>query len=191
MALNPLIDKRRERFLRDEFHGLTLGATTQRGNVYPKGLTETARGAVHETLRCVIDEMSLQYASGIAESAHLANIETLASTISNKHARVVSAGRFRIGSAQKALNLFLKYLWCSGIIPTPPHCPFDARVIAKLPPADRCNWTTLDDLSQYARLVDSARKLADNKSLAEWELDLYNDVSVAAVRARRFISPAI
>lgn len=40
---------------------------------------------------------------------------------------------FRIGSAQKALNLYRKYLWCLGYIPFPPHCPFDATIIDQLP----------------------------------------------------------
>lgn len=184
-----MIESRRERFLRDEFHGLTLGATTQRGNIYPKGLSEAQRSPVHETLRTALDRIAAEYPHEVSEREHLSHILALADGISSKHAAVLMGGRFRIGSAQKALNLFLKYLWCGGLIPTPPHCPFDARVIAKLPIADRCTWTTLDNIVDYQRLVDAARQLAGDRSLAEWELDLYNMVSVAAVRGRKSAAP--
>lgn len=179
----------RERFLRDEFHGLTLGATTQRGNVYARGLSEAERSLVHQSLRTSLDGMSAEYLREVSESVHLARIAELADKISSRHAALLAGGRFRIGSAQKALNLFLKYLWCAGLIPTPPHCPFDARVIAKLPSADRCAWTTLDEMPSYQHLVEAARRVAGDRSLAEWELDLYNTVSVAAVRARKSAAP--
>jgi hypothetical protein len=80
--------------------------------------------------------------------------------------------RFRIGSAQKALNLYLKYLWCLGLIARPPHCPFDYRILAKLP---TCNvkWTQLDSIVKYKEIVGEAEQLAKGKrlSLADWELE--------------------
>ena len=82
--------------------------------------------------------------------------------------------RIRIGSAQKALNLFLKYLWCIGEAPEPPHCPFDFQIISKLPPAVRCNWTELDSIETYRALVAAAKTAAAGQSLAEWELAEYN-----------------
>ncbi len=49
---------------------------------------------------------------------------------------------FRVGIAQKALNLYLKYLWCLGKITEPPHCPFDSIIISEI----KCNikWTEMD-----------------------------------------------
>ena len=37
----------------------------------------------------------------------------------------------RIAQCQKSLSLYLKYLWCYGLIETPPVCPID-RVILSL-----------------------------------------------------------
>ena len=65
----------------------------------------------------------------------------------------------------------------------PPHCPFDSRIIQKLPPIDRLNWTQLDDMKDYSRLVAAARAAAGTLPLAEWELRVYNTVSTAATRA--------
>jgi hypothetical protein len=50
---------------------------------------------------------------------------------------VPSKNLFRVGTAQKALNLYLKYLWCLGEIKTPPHCPFDRGIIQMLPVSER------------------------------------------------------
>ena len=175
----------KRQFLRDEFHGLTLGATMQRANVYPKGLSEAERAPLHGALRCALDELADQYAVVVDEAVHLSNIELLADRVSREHGLILQGGRFRIGPAQKALNLFLKYLWCADEIPIPPHCPFDQRIIAELPMKARCSWTVLNDMDGYQRLVDAARQLAAGTPLAEWELSVYNTVSVAGRRVTR------
>ncbi len=172
-----------QRFLRDELHGLTLGATTQRANIYRAGLSESQRSPVHTTLRRALDDIAEKYETGVPEKTHLANIKLLSERVGLEHAEVLNGGRFRVGPAQKALNLFLKYLWCAGMIPTPPHCPFDQRIIALLPSSVRCAWTAVDDLDTYKRLVAAARELAGNIPLAEWELSAYNHVSNAGRRA--------
>ena len=81
----------------------------------------------------------------------------------------------RHDSAQKALNLYLKLLWCLGKVKEPPHCPFDSIVISKL--GKKLNWTELDDIQPYKDLVNSARTLAGKLSIAKWELEIYNSRS--------------
>src|SRR5208282_1517190 len=92
--------------------------------------------------------------------------------------------QFPIGRAQKALNLFLKYLWCIGEICEPPHCPFDSVIIAKLPKGTCPSWTKLDRIGDYRNLVEAAKKFvaetkdpADDSSLATWELRKYNELA--------------
>jgi len=169
-------------FLRDEFHGLVLQATLQRARVYAPGLSERVHERFRAGLRDVLEGTASDYALTVGEPQHLVRIADLAKRMSADHSEALRGGRFRIGPAQKALNLFLKYLWCMGWIPTPPHCPFDARIIGRLPTRDRVNWTTLDDLAQYQGLVVAARGLAGSKSLAEWELYEYNSLSTVATR---------
>jgi hypothetical protein len=55
----------------------------------------------------------------------------------------------------------------------PPHCPFDSRVISKLPPKDQIPWTRIKDIVEYRKLVDAAKKKAEGESLAEWELRVF------------------
>ena len=166
-------DERRD-FIEAELFLLTVGAVTQRGSVYAPGLSEKARRPVHETFRQLLVDVSPQYDSGgITDERHMENIDQIAQTITLRHAAVLRGGRFRIGSAQKALNLYLKYRWCLRQIPMPPHCPFDTHVLRAIP-AWRTPWTRIESIRQYADLVAAARAVAGEQVLAEWELSLYN-----------------
>ena len=118
--------------------------------------------------------LAATYEAHNADDGHENNIVAFAASLSASHGETLLDGRFRIGSAQKALNLFLKYLWCVGDIPEPPHCPFDFQIIQKLPAAVRCNWTSLDSVEVYRALVAAAKAAAVSRSLAEWELTEYN-----------------
>lgn len=80
--------------------------------------------------------------------------------------------RFRIGVAQKALNLYLKYLWCLDRIPVPPHCPFDSTVLREL--ELEFSWTRSSKIEDYKSWVEHAKVAAGTKTLAEWELQLWN-----------------
>ncbi len=160
------------RFLRDEVFMLTLMAVVQRGHVYKPGSTNV--DAFHRCLRERLEAIAEDYRVPVAEETHLRNIELLGDQISASCGELLCGDRFRIGSAQKALNLFLKYLWCLGEIPEPPHCPFDRRIIEKLPQNFRCSWVWCDKIETYKVWVAEARKKAGTMPLAEWELVTYN-----------------
>ena len=93
-------------------------------------------------------------------------------------------GKFRIGTAQKALNLYLKYGWALGIIPEPPHCPIDSNVLAKIEKCPRSagcqicpnkTWTTICTTHEYLHFAQKAREAANahGQSLARWELEVW------------------
>lgn len=123
------------------------------------------------------------YAEVVSDEVHIANIVRLATVLTDSHPEALFSGRFRIGPAQKALNLLLELQWCCGWIPTPPHCPFDAVVIQLLDLPHPIAWTKLDTVTGYAELVAAARKVAGDVSLSEWELTEYNVVAPASRRA--------
>jgi hypothetical protein len=56
----------------------------------------------------------------------------------------------------------------------PPHCPFDRTVIHRLPGCHDIVWTKSDSEGEYRRLVDAARVAAGDRSIAEWELVVFN-----------------
>lgn len=161
-------------FLDDEFFSMTLMATVQRGKLYREGSGEAEKDAFRRALRLELERLAEQYKAGISEAQHLANIENLANSLSGSQTSALNAGRLRIGSAQKALNLYLKYMWCLGRIPIPPHCPFDFMVLSRIPGCRDVRWTQLDSLPEYERIVRQAKTAAGNCPLAEWELRLYN-----------------
>lgn len=163
----------RERFLRTEFHRLTVLATLQRSSTYIKTASDGQRRALRNSLSGALDHLALRYEDEVPENAHIKAIADLSRQISEEHKETLRGGRFRIGIAQKGLNLFLKYLWCAGWIAMPPHCPFDRVIIQLLPPPRRIAWTKLDDLGGYRGLVFAARKVAGDRPLALWELEEY------------------
>jgi hypothetical protein len=162
-------------FILREIFAATLGATVQRSKTYADNASEANRGTFQKSLQKNLERLSETYKSQVSEAQHLANIEALADGLSAEHATVLYKSRFRIGSAQKALNLYLKYRWCLGLIECPPHCPIDAKVLSKLPGCASITWTTLDSMSEYQKIISEARLVAGNDSLPVWELKLWNN----------------
>ena len=159
-----------ERFLREEFLTLTINGALARSYTYLKSTPDKHKENFHEELRRELKKIAAKYTTAVAEQTHLSNIQELANYLSSKYSRFLVGGRFRIGIAQKALNLYLKYLWCLELIPLPPHCPFDKRIIDQLPGCSDLNWTSIDTINDYMRLVRAAKSRAAPKSLSEWEL---------------------
>jgi hypothetical protein len=90
----------------------------------------------------------------------------------------LNGGTLFFGVAQKALNLYLKYLWCWDPNFIPPHCPFDDKIIkalGALPVGVDTKWTTSNSVPSYRAWVAAARTIAGtNQSLAEWELEVWS-----------------
>src|SRR5208283_2210213 len=160
-------------------------ATVQRGDVYAAEAPESARNRFRSDLRRKLAEMASDYRTAVAENLHLRNISALTDYLTKVHSAALKDGRFRIGSAQKALNLYLKYLWCIGAIVEPQHCPFDSQIIKHLRGFADVRWTTLDDIEHYKRLVAAAKSAAGPLSIAQWELDVYNAAMRPSKRSQR------
>ncbi len=174
---NSSFDERLEicKFLRDEVFMLTLVAVLSRGRVYGSKPTEEDAEMFKSCLRKHLEGMEADYRQCVDDEVHIGNIELLAKRVSASCGKLLCNNRFRIGSAQKALNLFLKYLWCLGKVARPPHCPFDRRIIVDQLKDVRCNWTECDDIECYRRWVAEAKEKAGTRSIAEWELVTYNN----------------
>jgi hypothetical protein len=163
-------------FLRTQLFAMTLGATVQRNKVYISSIPDAGRAEFRSALRAALESCTDKYLTPLSDAAHEEIICSIASSLSVSHGHILESGRFRIGTAQKALNLWLKFLWCANQLPIqPPHCPFDRIIIQLLPVAVRnYTWTTLDSISEYQALVAAARQVAGPLSLAQWELRAYN-----------------
>lgn len=173
----------KKRFLKNEFLTMSVLGALGRSNTYSKSASEKDKTSFRNALRKKLEEIGDTYVSPISEETHCSNIKQIADDLTTRFSNCFKNGRFRIGIAQKALNLYLKYLWCVGFIPIPPHCPFDSIIIGHLPQYRGLNWTELDNIDDYKKLVDASRKNANGKPIAEWELEIWLN-SVQSLRDR-------
>jgi predicted house-cleaning noncanonical NTP pyrophosphatase (MazG superfamily) len=178
------MDAHQKKFLMDVLFSNTLMATVQHVPIYSPDSSEQEKEEFRADLRTRLDEIVEDYARGnqVTEEAHIQSIEKLSKDLSFAHPNALKNRRFRIGTAQKALNLYLKYLWCIGEIDEPPHCPFDSQIIAKLPNYNGPCWTKLDRIEDYRALVEAAKNFVEatkdpgrGSSLATWELRKWNE----------------
>ena len=161
-------------FLMHEFFILSIGGAFQRGNVYEKkNVSEDERKEFRKELEKELIEISKSYINGeVASEKHIENINKLINFSKGK--KILNDERLKFGIAQKLLNLYLKYLWCSEKIKIPPHCPFDRIILEKLGVKD--NWTQMDNLESYKKWIESAKIVSEknNLKIAEWELGAFN-----------------
>jgi hypothetical protein len=195
------LKEEQSKFIRDELWKLTLYGAFQRNTIYrrkdkanPKNdVTDKEKNEFREELRIFVDQLVVKsYKTKCEEKEHIENIIALTKW-SKKFAhilhnpsinigasqKILHSPSINIGTSQKILNLFLKYLWCSGLLENqPPHCPFDSIIIKKIKSRDLKPWTSIDDISAYRKLVGLAKDVIGDGSIAEWELAAYNESNV-------------
>ena len=160
-------------FLKNEFLTLTInGALAAHSDVYSIPSNDPRRKGLRKRIRELLPQLAQNYVGReISGDEHVRNIESLARELTDDFSNILYAGHFRLGTAQKLLNLYLKYCWAVGWNPEPPHGPFDDGIIKKLSLAEPIKWAKLDRVEDYSRLVEVAEKAAaDDCSIAVWEL---------------------
>ncbi len=169
----------KEKFIREELATNSLMGAFQHAGIYQKGIkiTDKAKNKFREFIRTTLYELEQEYKSGnVSDEEHIRNIQVLVNKITKNYSSILGGGKLRIGIAQKLLNLYLKYLWCIGIIPTPPHCPFDGIVYKLLAVSEIPPFTKMDSLEQYKELVNLVRqkaKEAGDPTIADWEVRVW------------------
>jgi hypothetical protein len=169
------IDSKKTEFMLYEIWSLSISGAFQRANVYKECPPNTkehqfekVKNDFKKQLRIVVVEISKQYENIVSESNHILNIETLTS---HNHSCLHNE-YLNFGVSQKLLNLYLKYLWCSGFIPTPPHFPVDRLIQEKLFKKNLYNWTTMNK-DNYTEIINRAlqtSKVMHYSCIAEMEL---------------------
>ena len=185
MTGTGLVGESLNRFLDRETFMLTVNGAIGRNPTYRKDAIEKGKREFRESLEAWLGARIGEYREGpVDDVRHVDNIEDLSSELSARHGKVLLNGQLRIGTAQKALNLYLKYGWARGIIHEPPHCPIDSFVLAeieKCPKDVRCEtcygttWTKIVTRHEYLHFVDKAREAAEARglSLSRWELEVW------------------
>jgi hypothetical protein len=163
-------------FLSYELGVLTLkAALSTRDDAYPvyaRNATRMQLAAAQDAIRAVLPIVEKQYsqiAGQKSDDLHMQFIVETADQLSDAHCVALHNGRFRIGIAQKLINLHLKYLWTAALIPEPPHCPLDGiiRDIANL----EYDWTSSDSIDDYKCAIYALKHVATPRTLSVWELE--------------------
>ena len=179
-------DDRRWLFLDDVFISNSISAAFGRNKNYKKPKPEDAAFHVGRVLKDELHKLAACYygpeeQSPVGPEEHIQKIAALVEAIKRSSCAVyLEDGGLRFGVAHKALNVYLKFLWCERRIPMPPHCPFDRTMLLETLTLPRdCNgdWTkgTEDD---YCKWITAAKVAAGDEPLARWELNLYTPLSV-------------
>lgn len=175
----------KKRFLIGQAIATSIIAAFQHAGVYAVGLKENdpRKKELRKELADALRRLGEKYREPVTEEQHCQNINDLAKRLTENYKPILRKERFRIGIAQKALNLYLKNLWCLGEIATPPpHCPLDRLIINKLglksSERSEYDWTKLDDIDKYKELIAMCDKVARAQypNIAEWELKVYGDL---------------
>jgi hypothetical protein len=123
----------------------------------------------------LLHDISSQYNFQVSDDVHVQNISAICDVLSHEFAPILYGQRFRIGISQKALNLYLKFLWCLDLTGVPPpHCPIDGTVLQKAGIVGA--WTQLDSSEVYMRWINRLREHAaanGYSTLWEWELAVW------------------
>jgi len=147
-------------------------AIQQRKNkVYSDGVGDAQRKQFRSELGSLMRAAAKRYVQSVSDDEHFANIGDLAQTLTHRYGSILKDGRFRYGTAQKAFNLYLKFLWKLEQIPTPPHCPVDGIVLSAA--GIQGSWTRSDDQDEYANWIKILRRRAGPLSLSDWEYELW------------------
>jgi len=176
-------------FIINELWVLSIAGAFQRANIYAPNALDKSKTAFKKDLKNYLEQLVKdQYFNEVDQQTHITNIYALAE-YSKKFKTLLKNGQLNFGVSQKILNLFLKYLWCLKLVPTPPHFPVDRIIQVTLNKKAKENgfktrqilpWTQFEDKNDYLEIINFAEKIKNvvkaytNMSLAEMELALFS-----------------
>jgi hypothetical protein len=169
----------KQSFVYREIMIMAWAASVQRTNLYNPAIKYQDRDSYAfrtEVLKYIEDNLLPDYLEACSEAAHIVNIEKLVVFSTEAGGELLSKDGYKLGVAQKLLNLLLKYLWCLGHIAEPPHCPVDRIVIGKTPLREKLNWTEIKSAVKYIEAIQAIKTVAQAQqlSLSKWELQFYS-----------------
>ena len=170
------VQKAGERFLKNQFFLASWAAAVRHNKTWNQITEQEDRAEFKQNIQAFLETMLASYKGGVSSEAHTQNIVQL------QEKSAAAGERLNIGTCQKLLNLLCKYYWCAGWIAEPPHFPIDRRVLASL--LINANWTDIDDIPAYTKIIEQAAAQTGEKSPAQWELSVWNGESDTKEAAR-------
>jgi hypothetical protein len=140
----------------------SVQSTLQRNEIYRSGVLDTERRRLVDELIKQLRQRANCYRHPVGEVEHCATIRRICEDISRLCGPSLKDGRFRYGTAQKAFNLYLKFLWKLGGAAIPPHCPIDGIVLQKA--KINAAWTKSDDEAEYLNWIETIKPKQKGKA---------------------------
>ncbi|WP_145855386.1 hypothetical protein [Pedobacter suwonensis] len=168
----------KNKFIENELWYLSISGAFQRNSVYAKNIDDKSgkkKEAFKVKLRANVIEIIKRYEVFVSDEDHVDNILEI---IAFNKDEILTNGKLTFGTAQKLLNLYLKYIWCTDrLAHMPPHCPVDSVILKKSKQYKSRRWTQLNCKDDYMLCITDLREQAsyDNLHLAEWELAVFNN----------------
>jgi hypothetical protein len=171
---------------------LTFDGSFQRSKIYSSKASAKDKKKFRDFMASELQQFlkNIEKQGSYSDNKHYNAIHNFSNFITNKFSPILFRKRFRIGTAQKFINLYWKVAWILGKTTRQPiHCPFDSVVIKQLPGEITTRFTQCDILDEYRELVEAAREAAGkHRSIAEWEADIYfNTINGNVIGKRVFI----
>lgn len=161
------------KFIKQELYILSWNASVQHNKIYNTECSASERSKFRKDIIDYIDSNIMpKYNSVLSEDAHYDNINLVKKYAEQIGLDVLSNKKYKIGTAQKLLNLSLKYFWCANWIKEPPHCPVDKIILDKV--GIKLSWTKIDSIEEYRRIINEMRVKINRNDLAKWELEIYS-----------------
>lgn len=166
--------KKQNSFIEEELWALAWNASVRRADLYKKSCSEDDR---QEFRYNIIDHIQCKIIPKykdrtVTEREHYSNLQNIINFANTKGKDVLGGKGYKAGSAQKLLNLGLKYYWCNYKYIRPPHCPIDSIVLGKLG-LKEIKWTKIITIDEYMKVIKKVKEKIGHEDLAEWELENY------------------
>ena len=152
-----------------------LQAAMRHSGTYRRDALESQKEIFRRNFKKELSTKGDLYQEQITDAQHIRVLEEVSNKLSIEHGAILHGSRLRLGIAQKALNLYLKFLWClDSSRATPPHCPIDRMILQSAGVYE--NWTELDSIEKYSDWIEQLRSTAAQahySCLSEWELRIW------------------
>lgn len=165
--------KLKNELIAEVFWAYTRSGAFQRAWIYNNSASDDDKKEFRaNTKKFLFKNVYLRYAG---KSINAKQLEKIIESLQQKHKGVkyINERGLKYGNAQKFVNLYLKAMWLTGYLKTPPHFPVDSIMIHEL--GFGFKWTNMDkpEYDEVIKRAETTSKIKKYKNTAEWEAEYY------------------
>lgn len=156
-----------------------ISAAVQHNLLYAPSTNSKDKESIRIYWESCLEEVGDEFKNNISVQTYEVIVEQLKKGMNRRFGEFFNNGSpygsmFRISHSQKSISVYIKHLWCAGIIPEPKVCPVD-RIILSATSAKKMkdvSWGHVNSIEEHRRkfkyIIEEAS--AQNMSIAVWEL---------------------